>query len=326
MDIRDSLLSSKRMLTWDRYGAPSTMVILDDYSGALIRMPKQKATEVISEIRSIAMDGAKFGLSLTIGLQDATAQNVDTTTRSQMARIVYSLDNAIKSRVALGVDGAERLPLFRHFLTRITDDSQVGRGVGFFLEDRQVEAFLASRPVKQNDQMEWIDGVVSNVPAELPMHESAKLSPPNNMSVTEFVNGLSTWEVKALDLYEAGLDQIAIVESVFAGDDPEIGKVAVADTIKRWQVVKGAQPAPAEPVETKESEKKKEIAMLAESIRSQWTPGMNKTQTSKLLGKPFAGTSWVETVNQVIEYLKSTTPTDTGPQVGGSGGLQPSFQ
>jgi len=315
MDIRDELLASKHISTWDRYGAPSTMVVLDDYSGALLRMPRPKANEVIAEVRDIAMDGAKFGLSLTIGLQDAIAQNIDTTTRSQMARIVYSLDNAVKSRVALDAKGAELLPPFRHFLTRITDDSNVGRGVGFFLEDRQVEAFLASRPVAQNDEMEWVDGIVSNVPPQLPLQNSPLLSTPAQpgMSKVEFVNRLHEWEVKALDLYEENLSQEDIVAAVFdASEAATIGKAAVADLIARWRAVKNIVPVEAptpEPVETKEERKQKMIAQLAESIRAQWTPELGKTRVSKLLKKDYAGTSWVATVDAVIEYLKSTTTT-----------------
>lgn len=51
-----------------------------------------------------------------------------------------------------------------------------------------------------------------------------------------------------------------------------------------------------------------EIARLAESIRAQWSPGMSKSEVSRLLGKDFAGTSWCRKVNQVIAYLVSTTP------------------
>jgi hypothetical protein len=54
-----------------------------------------------------------------------------------------------------------------------------------------------------------------------------------------------------------------------------------------------------------------EIEQLAESIREQWTPGMSKSGVSRLFGKNYAGTSWCRKVDQVIEYLASTTPTST---------------
>lgn len=258
MNIRDEILATKGIGTWERYGAPSTMIVLDDYSGALIRMPKPKANEVTAEVRSIALDGAKFGLSITIGLQDATAQNIDTTTRSQMARIVYSMDNATKSRIALGSDGydgagAESLPPFRHFLAKVSDDSNIRRGVGFFLQDREVEAFLASRPVKQNEQLDWVDGVIIDQPALSAQPNQPKLSysplagqfsPPS--TTEEFVMSLSGWQARALEQYQNGVDQHDIVADVFKDDDPVIGAVAVAELIERWRKIKGV--TVAEPV------------------------------------------------------------------------------
>jgi len=163
MDIRDRLLASKGVSTWDRYGAAPTMAVIDDYSGAMLRMPKKEAGEVLNEVKSIAFDGAKFGLHLTLGLQRATWENIDTNLRSQMGRIVYSLESAGDSRVALGEDGAERLPLQFNFLTRMTDDSAVRRGVGFTLQDVEIEAFLQSRPVAENEPLEWIDATAETV-------------------------------------------------------------------------------------------------------------------------------------------------------------------
>lgn len=159
MDIRDQILYSAKVSTWDRYGAPSTMIVVDDYSGAIERMPAKRAAEVVSEVKSIAMDGAKFGLNLMLGLQKPTWENIDTTIRSQMGRIVYSVDVG-DSRIALGEEGAERLPAQWNFLTRMTDDSSIQRGVGFVLQDAEIEAFLKSRPVQQNEQPDWIDATI----------------------------------------------------------------------------------------------------------------------------------------------------------------------
>ena len=157
MDVRDKLLASKGVSTWDRYGAAPTMIVIDDYSGAMLRMPRKEASEVLNEVKSIAFDGAKFGLHLTLGLQRATWENIDTNLRSQMGRIVYSLESAGDSRIALGEDGAERLPLQFNFLTRMTDDAAVRRGVGFMLQDMEIDAFLRSRPVEENEPLAWID-------------------------------------------------------------------------------------------------------------------------------------------------------------------------
>jgi hypothetical protein len=50
-----------------------------------------------------------------------------------------------------------------------------------------------------------------------------------------------------------------------------------------------------------------EIKAMAESIRSQWTPGLSKTKAAKLLGFPQYGGSYIGKVDRVIEYLTSTT-------------------
>jgi hypothetical protein len=52
------------------------------------------------------------------------------------------------------------------------------------------------------------------------------------------------------------------------------------------------------------------IVQLAESIRSQWTPGMSGRAVGRLLGKPNGG-SWNGTINKIIEYLSATTATAT---------------
>lgn len=66
-----------------------------------------------------------------------------------------------------------------------------------------------------------------------------------------------------------------------------------------------------------------EIARMAEEIRNRWNPALKKSEVSRLLGKEFAGTSWVSKVNQVIEYLISTTTpttTDNQPDLGAVAG------
>ncbi len=54
-----------------------------------------------------------------------------------------------------------------------------------------------------------------------------------------------------------------------------------------------------------------EIAMLAESIRSKWSPEMSGNKVASLLGKPYGG-SWYAKVNEVVKYLKSSSTTSTG--------------
>ena len=60
---------------------------------------------------------------------------------------------------------------------------------------------------------------------------------------------------------------------------------------------------PILPVETPRDE----IAELAEQIRSQWEPGMSLSKTSQLLGRAYAGPSWIMKVKKIAEYLTVTT-------------------
>ena len=89
-----------------------------------------------------------------------------------------------------------------------------------------------------------------------------------------------------------------------------------------------AEPLPqityhAAPVSTSEYEK--EIMSMAESIRARWHPSLSKSKTSELLGKSFAGSSWVRKVNDVIEYLKSTTTPTTTEENGSKNGFLQGF-
>jgi hypothetical protein len=54
-----------------------------------------------------------------------------------------------------------------------------------------------------------------------------------------------------------------------------------------------------------------EVIGMAETIRERWTPELSKSKVSQLFGKGFAGTSWTRKINDVIEYLTSTTTTES---------------
>lgn len=86
------------------------------------------------------------------------------------------------------------------------------------------------------------------------------------------------------------------------------------DSVLAYQLnlPEGKQVAIAGPVQ---EQPVSEIAQMAEKIRDQWSPSLSKSEVSRMFGKEFAGTSWVSKVNQVIEYLTSTTtPTPTENQ------------
>ena len=202
----------------------------------------------------IAKEGRKVGIRFIAALQDPTAKSVDLSFRRNCTLVSFQLGDASQSRSFIGAAGAELLQV-GHFMTRnFTGNEGIVVGGGFAPDDNEIKAYLNKHAVPSTPAPSWIEGVVIN-PRTLPKHDTihlsastpARVQPTQPISRVDFVNGLSEWEVQALDLYEAGLDQEHIVATVFAGDDPAIGKVAVAELINRWKVVKGVAPANSEP-------------------------------------------------------------------------------
>lgn len=159
MDVRDDILVSSRKSTWAHYGGPQTIFVLDDITGTMLNINTKDRILFLEEILRVAMDGRKYGLNLLLGVQRPTADTIDTRLRSQLARISFRVERASESKIAIDADGAQYLP-DRHFLTRLTNESALERGVGFTLEDTETEAFWRSRPIKENEPMTWIDAVV----------------------------------------------------------------------------------------------------------------------------------------------------------------------
>lgn len=160
---RDELLVSRNLSTWDRYGAPQTMIVIDDYSAAMSMMGGQNAKEVLKWALALAMDGRKYGLNLLLGLQRATFTCISTDLRSQMARITLRVATAHESRIVLEEGGAEALP-DRHFLARLEEGSTLIRGAAFAMTDGETRDFLVSRPAAQVGEAGWVDAVATDVP------------------------------------------------------------------------------------------------------------------------------------------------------------------
>lgn len=58
------------------------------------------------------------------------------------------------------------------------------------------------------------------------------------------------------------------------------------------------------------TKKQVDIKQLAESIRSQWNPGLSKRAVGRLLKQTYAG-SWVDTIDEIISYLRATTTSES---------------
>ena len=182
----------------------------------------------------IAKEGRKVGIRFLAALQDPTAKSVDLSFRRNCTLVSFQLGDSSQSRSFIGTAGAELLQV-GHFMTRnFTGSEGIVIGGGFSPSDDEIRSYLNRSAVTQTPPPNWIEGTLKQT--ALPMREPVQLSAT---TTTEFVNGLQEWEVKVLDLYQAGLDQAAIVEAVFEPGDV-VGPAAVADLINRWRVVKGA--------------------------------------------------------------------------------------
>lgn len=266
----------------------------------------------------IAKEGRKVGVRFLAALQDPTAKSVDLSFRRNCTLVSFQLGDASQSRAFIGTAGAELLQV-GHFMTRnFTGNEGIVIGGGFAPSDEEIKDYLSRAQISKTPPPNWIEGTIKSETA-LPMPTPVQISTPQGR--VDFINSLNfEWQVKALDYYEAGhtdLDDLA--RAIFdAGEDQGIAKAAINDLIGRWRAAKGivesspsAAPViietPAQPAQAKADAKQSRVIELAESIRGRWTDQMGKSEVSRMLGREYAGTSWVSTVNAVIEYLSTTT-------------------
>lgn len=261
----------------------------------------------------IAKEGRKVGIRFLAALQDPTAKSVNLSFRRNCTLVSFQLGDASQSRSFIGVAGAELLQV-GHFMTRnFSGNEGVIVGGGFAPTDDEIKAYLRLHPAPQTPAPTWIEGTLVNQ-ATLPGSEPIRLSAPApTQSKGEFVNGLSEWEVRVLDLYEAGLNQAQIVESVFAGDNLVIGANAVADLIKRWQTVKHANMGSDAQAELDRINKENEIEAARKRADEDMQirllhakdPKLSKTNiVYEIWGT--SGTSFKEHMAQVKEVLGAT--------------------
>lgn len=288
----------------------------------------------------IAKEGRKVGIRFLAALQDPTAKSVDLSFRRNCTLVSFQLGDAHQSRSFIGVAGAELLQV-GHFMTRnFTGNEGVIIGGGFAPSDEEIRDYLSRAQITKTPPPNWIEGTIKSQTA-LPMPPPVQISAPKAtpQGRVDFINGLRfEWQVKALDLYEAGItDTDDLITAVLDAEwDHGIATAAINDLISRWRAAKGiieppapaAAPViietPAQPAQAKADAKQSQIIELAESIRDRWNSGLSKSAVSRLLGKEFAGSSWVATVNAVIDYLASTpTPAGNGAESGISANLGP---
>lgn len=162
IERRDHLLSSRQMSLWSQTSLPQTMVVMDEFSNladALEDVDRSKREELWRWARMDTAEARKYGLHMVYALQDPTARSIDLRIRRNTTPIVFRVKDADSSRTVLATNGAESLPE-RHFLTVISD---LVRGAAFAPTDGDLSAFLASHPVDEVDDPDWIDAVATDV-------------------------------------------------------------------------------------------------------------------------------------------------------------------
>lgn len=171
-----------------------------------------KTRELWRWISMIANEGRKVGIRFVAALQDPTAKSVDLRFRRNCTLVSFQQGDASQSSAFLGATGAELLQV-GHFMTRI--ESLVVGG-GFSPSDDEIKAFLRQHAVAQTPAPAWIDGVVTDVPKELPQEQQDILPPPAD-SMSAWVLSLDAKDLKVVELYQAGGMSNAEIEELAYG-------------------------------------------------------------------------------------------------------------
>lgn len=201
IERRDQLMSKNGHSLWSQTGRTRTMVVVDEFSNladALEDIDNSRREELWRWARMCTAEARKYGLHMLYALQDPTAKSIDLRIRRNTTPVMFRVKDATSSRTLLNVGGAELLAV-RHFLASI---SKLERGAAFGPEDSEILTFLASHPVRADDQPEWIDAVVSDVPTSLESDKPAALPEPTTLQ--EFMQSLSDLEAEIIDLHIEG--------------------------------------------------------------------------------------------------------------------------
>lgn len=251
MNRRDEVLTSKNRSIWSQAGYVGTIIVCDEIGNSLNIMDKANraaANQTRAWAEGLVAEGRAVGLHMWFGSQRATGMlGIYSQTRKAIFRVAP--DEEAQHRSMSGASSLDD----GYYLAKFSASKLAG---GFEPSDEQINSFLNSRqvPKVENSADEWIDAIATDVPNSLPVSKPVQrltdnvvVKPATTQSRSEFVNGLSGWEARVLDLYEARLDKTAILETVFEPEEYQIGRVAIDDLIQRWQIVKGATPANSQP-------------------------------------------------------------------------------
>ena len=157
IERRIDLLLESGASTWGLLpnAGPRFLGVFDEFSNLADSMENREREELWRWARMVAAEGRKAGMHLALALQDPTHRSIDLRIRRNTTPISFRVRDDAASRVVLNAGGAEALPP-RQFLALI--GAALVRGVAFSPDDEQIVQFLASRPVAELPEAEWLEG------------------------------------------------------------------------------------------------------------------------------------------------------------------------
>lgn len=157
---RLTYLRQHRTSTWGRLPAsslsqphpPRLMAVVEEFANLADALDGKQREALWRGARMIAAEGRKAGVHLALALQDPTHKSIDLRIRRNTTSLAFRVKDPDASRVVLSTDGAEKLRE-RQFLVVL---DKLVRGVAFAPSDKEIRAYLASRPVVAHATPPWL--------------------------------------------------------------------------------------------------------------------------------------------------------------------------
>jgi len=208
MNKRDDILTAAHQSTWMHAGRDRTFIVLDELGNALRLMDSETSRQCRIWVEGLVSEGRKVGFNIVLANQRATGM---ASILSQTGKAIFRVE-ADEERAHRSLAGASTLH-DGYFLAKFGASKIAG---AFEPTDAELKAFLESRPVSKLDEDDWIEGAISNTPEELPGEPQDVLPLPAD-SMSAWVAGLDTKDLKVLELYQAGRMSNAEIEELAYG-------------------------------------------------------------------------------------------------------------
>jgi len=228
MNRRDDVLTAAHRSTWTHAGRERTFLILDELGNALRLMDRETSNQCRLLVEGGVMEGRKVGFNFMIANQRATGM---ASIISQTGKAIFRVE-ADEEKAHRSLAGASSLR-DGYYLARFGTTQIAG---AFEPTDAELQKFLSDRPVEKLEEDQWIEGVVSDLPASLPKPDPTPAIARTNESESLYsvVNKMGPKELKVIEMHQAGSSQAEIEREVF-GYKGGAASNKVADIIRRYK-------------------------------------------------------------------------------------------